>query len=454
MTSRPWRIATALIVSLGALVLIAAGAAGLFVEGMVRATLIRQAVAGVASTAHRAAGQLTLEQKVSTTRSLSEDLAVLATGATYVMVTGPGGGFELSKGTPPPTAPAGGWANVPPEGWFHYAGVPYAYARAPLEVSGATWQLFVVRQEGGEAALVGSLSKILVFGWLLLMGTLLVGILIVVREITQPLDRLRAFATKVAADPSQIGERLAAMDGLAEVEELSRAVNRMLARLEAAQRREQQFASDAAHALRTPVQVITGYLDTLRRWGQRDPAVRRQAMVALSREASGMEVLIQRLLTLSQVSGERANSNQRVDVGDLLTHILPDLQDVCARHPLIVDAPPELIAMADSALLSAVLRILVENADAYADPGGTVSVTARQEAVSVSVTVSNPGPPIPDDVLPHLFERFARGRQEANSSHFGLGLAIADLMVGQMNANWRVVSADGVVSFTVLLAST
>lgn len=96
-------------------------------------------------------------------------------------------------------------------------------------------------------------------------------------------------------------------------------------------------------------------------------------------------------------------------------------------------------------------RLLVENADAYADPGGEVRVGARRVTPRVEIWVTNPGPPIPEDVRAHLFERFYRGRQPASGEHVGLGLAIADQMVRQMRGSRRVECGDGLVVFAVSL---
>lgn len=446
-----WRIASALIASLGLVVLIASVAAGVFVYSMVRSTLIRQAMEEVGVTARSAGRRLAAEQRAQAHRSLSEDLADLATGGTYVMLTNAQGQFELSKGPSLPTAPMGGWARSPARGWFLYRGVPYAYARVGLGVDRSQWQLFVVRSEVGQAKLEAALGRILLLGGALLMVALLVGVLIVVREITQPLSRLRSFAARVADAPALHGEQLETASGLYEVDALTRAFNHMLERLEASHERERQFAGDAAHALRTPAQVIGGYLNTLAGWGQRNPAVRREALAALRREARGMQVLIQRLLTLSRLSVDMRPPVVRVPLAAFIEKILPDLHDTCAQHPLATAVAGDLVALADPDLLAAVLRILVENADAYADPGGPVGISARQVTPWVEIAVSNPGPPIPDDVRPHLFERFYRGRRSAASQHVGLGLAIADTMVGQMRGCWRVECAEGMVVFAVRL---
>ncbi len=444
-------IAAALLLALGLLLLVSASVGGVFVDRMVARTLTRQAIAEVQGRAVAVARDLIAEQRASTGRSLSEDLADIATGTTYALLTDARGRFELSKGPAPPTMPAGGWAAGPPQGWFSYGGVPYVYASQDVPVEGAVWRLIVVRREAGLSRVMLVLGRILLLGGALLALMLLVGVLTAVRAITRPLDALRAFAERVAGASGEAGPAPPADSGLSEVDALAGAFREMLARLEAGRERERQFASDVAHALRTPLQVISGYLTTLPRRGQEDEALRRQALATLRREVAGMGALIQRLLTLSQVSIDAPLALAPVDVDALLQETLPALRDSCPEHELVLRAGAAARACGDAALLAEGVRILVENADAYATSGGTVRVETASGGDWVEVAVTNPGPPLSAEVVPHLFERFQRGGRPAASGHVGLGLAIADRLVRRMGGAWRIDSAGGEVTFALRL---
>lgn len=449
---RPWRLASALMLSLGLLVLLASAAAGTVVDSLVRSTLIRESMHELVATATSAGTLLTREQQTRRHASLSEDLADLASGGTYVMLTSQSGRFQLSKGPPPPTGPAGGWLSGPATGWFRYQEIPYAYARSSLTIDRQPWDLVVVRSEPQQAQLIAALGRILLVAEALFIGTLMIGILVVVRQITDPLSALRRFAERVHTMPSPFA-RLPAAPSFREVEALTTAFNQMLDRLEAAQTREREFASDAAHALRTPVQVIRGYLATLSRWGQSDPQVRAQALAALTREAASMDVLIHRLLELARLETDSPAAQLSVlDLHHWLDDLLPDLEDTASHHPLELTLPQTARIWADSDLLAAVLRILVENADAYADEMGTVTIAVDVHGPLTTLYVKNPGPPIPDSTLPYLFQRFYRGNpRDGAASHYGLGLALADQMVQVMHGKWHVTSTDGQVGFGVIL---
>ena len=444
-------IAAALLVALGFLLLVSAAAAGVFVDRMVARTLTRQAIAEVQDRAVAVAGDLVAEQLASTGRSLAEDLTDIATGTTYALLTDASGRFELSKGPAPPTMPVGGWVAGPAQGWFRYGGIPYVYARRSVQVGGATWRLVLVREESGLARALVVLRRILLLGGALLAFMLLVGVLLAVRTITGPLHALRGFAQRVASGSGDPGPAPPAESGLAEVDALTGAFREMLVRLEASRERERQFASDVAHALRTPLQVISGYLTTLARRGDGDEPLRHQALGTLRREVAGMGALIQRLLTLSQVSVEAPLALAPISLDALLQEILPALRDSCPEHELVLRGGTVVRAWGDAELLAEVLRILVENADAYASAGGTVRVETGSGADWVEVAVINPGPALAPELIPHLFERFQRGGRPAASGHVGLGLAIADRLVRRMGAAWRIDGAAGEVTFAVRL---
>lgn len=447
----PRHIGTSFLLSLGVLVLVASAAAGFFVYAMVQSTLINQSVAEVSSVAHGAVRMLTYEQKLHRGRTLAEDMADLATTGTYVLLTTPEGQFLLSKGVVPPSQPARGWALVPASGWLQVQNVPYAYARVPLILSGKPQELIVVREEAHVEGLLQSLRDILLLAEALLMVSLLLGIHLVVRDLTKPLERLRDFADKVARNPG-LQERLDAGGGLYEVDLVTSGFNQMLDRLALAQERERQFASNAAHALRTPVQVIQGYLQTLSRWGRTDPETRSRALAALLAEASGMAELIERLLVLSRLDSDSTTPMcQAVALTEFLRVHGPEFNDTCMRHALVVEAEPDLVVWTDEALLLTLLRTLLENGDAYAYPDSVITLSAHRVGPGVDIRVTNQGPSIPSGEIPSLFERFQRGRESADSRHYGLGLAIADRIREQLHARWIVGSDDKETVFGMVL---
>ncbi len=437
---------------IGLAVAAAAVGAGLFVYGMARTTLINQGIREASVTVSMSAERLGQEAVRHPGHSPVEDVADLAAGRGYMLLLYPDGTPIAASGTLPPRTPRTGWLLTPAPGWFAVRGLPYVYARASVRLAHQAAVLVAVEPLNRTAALLRVLVKTLILGGLLLLLTSLAGVLWVVRQLTDPLRALQKAAEGMS--PERLDQSpITASSDLAEVVSLTASFNRMLQRLAAAHEREREFLSNASHSLRTPVQVIRGYARSLSQWGHQDPVSRQQAVKALVRESNAMETLIQRLLQLSRMASDQALDLQATELNAWMDAAEPDLQDACMHHPfavklderpLWVDTEPE--------LLKTVIGILVENADAYADPESEVRVVVERTPRGGRVEVVNSGPAIPDAMMGTLFQRFERGERRIGSNqHFGLGLAIADTIVRRVEGVWDVGSREGLTWFAVEL---
>ena len=448
---RSWPLAGALVGALGIVLAVGLLAAGTAIRSLVQGAVVQQSLHHAQVAAAAARSDLVRDQRAGSGHTLSSDVADLATGGTFVLITTRTGSFQLSKGIVPAAMPAGGWLSGPAQGWFAFKGTAYAYARTALPLGRQLNVLVVVQPHPGAAALLSTLTEVLwVVGGALLLS-LILGLLLVVQDVTEPLRALRTAAERVSESPADAGRRMPEPSTVREVQALTIALNRMLERLEAAQARERRFASDAAHALRTPVQVIRGYASTLSRWGHEDPTVRAEALAALNRSTAGLERLIQRLLELARLEGDSAVATfQPLDIAAWLRGTMPRLEDLAAHHPLALAGSAAAMGWSDPELLGALLAIWVENADAYADPDTTITIEVEPTPEGCRVAVVNAGPPIPEASLAHLAERFYRRHAESHD-HFGLGLALADRLVHALHARWTVRCSEHRVIFAVHL---
>ena len=451
MKHKTWRISTALLLSITILVLVTSLGSGFFIYSMVRSMLISGGIHDVVTVAHTATQQLAKERHQRPGRSPVEDLSDLATGHLYLLLVDAHGHFVVSSGSMPPTSPSVGWTNVPSQGWISDQGIPYVFAKLPIVLGVRKEYLIIVNPLDRSAALLKMLKTVLGLGGLLLFISSVIGVMIMIRQLTEPLRALKDAAENVTLS-SRIDEPISIPSKLAEVSSLSLSLNQMLTRLYQAQERERQFLSNAAHALRTPIHLIKGYARTLSQWGHHDPGVREEALKALVRESTAMDILVNRLLQMSRMEGgEPPRQLQPLDLRTFLSEILPDLRDTCLHHPLSIHTPhhTSLMVTSDHELLHTVLRILVENADEYANQESVVTVEVKEIEEYIQIAVKNHGPRIPQEMLGHLFERFYRANQPASSHHSGLGLAIAHLIVGILHGEWSVTSQDEETVFAI-----
>lgn len=358
------------------------------------------------------------------------------------------------------------------EGRTVLVGIPTA------EVSGALNTLILVEVCVTAAGLIAAS----------LAGTVLVGVAM------RPLRRVAATATRVAELPLHSGEVAllervpdAEADPRTEVGQVGAALNRMLGHVGSAlavrqesETRVRQFVADASHELRTPLASIRGYAELTRRVTGREPSdsgsVTRHALGRIESEADRMTGLVEDLLLLARLDAGRPLSYESTDLLPLVVDAVSDARVADAAavadalHHWRLDLPDEpagpVTVRADPARLQQVLVNLLANARTHTPPGTTVTVSVRQSERAgepVTLEVRDDGPGIPAELLPHVFERFARGDASrsrgdatdkatgATTGSTGLGLAIVQAVVSAHGGRVRVDSAPGRTVFAVEL---
>ncbi|WNV87717.1 HAMP domain-containing sensor histidine kinase [Umezawaea sp. Da 62-37] len=248
--------------------------------------------------------------------------------------------------------------------------------------------------------------------------------LIAARGVLRPVRALRAGVRRVA--DGELDTRLTA-SGTDELADLVRTFNTMAAELERTveelrrmDERSRRFVADVSHELRTPLTAMTAVVDAL----DEEPLTGDTSIAAgmVSTETRKLRTLVEDLIEISRFdAGVAALRTEPVDLPTLVAATLAargwtDLVEV--------DLPVELVCQVDRRRIDVVLANLVSNAFRH---GATpVTVELRSTADEVVVVVADSGPGLPEDVSPHVFERFykadsARGRSDGS----GLGLAIA-----------------------------
>ncbi|HEY9074928.1 MAG TPA: ATP-binding protein [Anaerolineaceae bacterium] len=188
------------------------------------------------------------------------------------------------------------------------------------------------------------------------------------------------------------------------------------------------FISIISHELKTPVALIKGYVSTLRREDARwDPSIVQDSLAVIEEEADRLTGLIENLLDASRLqAGGMALKRADVNLPDLAERIAKRFRTQTSRHTLVTDFPAQFpVIVADENRLQQVLANLVSNAIKYA-PGGEIRISGQVRPDNVIVCVSDEGPGIAQDDIPHIFDRFYRAPEMArNTKGAGLGLFLA-----------------------------
>jgi two-component system sensor histidine kinase BaeS len=299
----------------------------------------------------------------------------------------------------------------------------------PASVKSAAWRPFLT--DLLLAALAGAaIAAVLSF--------------LLARSIVRPLQRVAAATRALAADERH--QRLEP-EGTTELTALAEAFNQMAEQLAASRDAERAFLLSVSHELKTPLTAIRGYAEGLGE-GAFEPG---EAARVIATESGRLERLVRDLLDLARMNrSEFSVRSEAVDLGEVA-------REAARRHePIARGLGVELRAVAEESWVSGdadrILQIasnLVENALRETPAGGRVTV----EAEGARLIVTDTGPGIPEEDLPHAFERFYLydkiGRDRLIGS--GLGLAIVRQLATAMGGSVDVESGAGGTTFIVTL---
>ena len=271
----------------------------------------------------------------------------------------------------------------------------------------------------------------------------------------RPIAEISQAARAIAG--GALSKRINSSETESELGQLATVLNSTFARLEAAFAQQQQFTSDAAHELRTPVTVIlTQIQSTLNK--ERSGAEYRETLEACQRAAQRMRRLIESLMELARFdSGQEQLKRMNFDLAATARDCAELIGPLAAaRRVKIISELSPAACEGDPERISQILTNLLTNAVNYNQPEGEVRLKVAVQNGSAVVTVADTGQGIAAEDLPRVFERFYRGYQARSNAlgGAGLGLSICKAIVEAHGGTIEVVSEPGAgATFTVRLPS-
>lgn len=245
----------------------------------------------------------------------------------------------------------------------------------------------------------------------------------ILRRLIRPLEELTAVAHELGR--GHLGRRVG-VRGEDEIGRLGQAFDTMGAKLEAAEQQRRHLVSDVAHELRTPLTNLRGQLE-----GVMDGVLPMDRTVAASLLEESMQLgrLVDDLQELSLAdSGRLRLDRNRISLAATIEKALAGMAPGGPR--VVSDLDPDLEVLADAVRLRQILDNLLSNAGRYA--ASEIRIEAfRADGCHVQIVVTDDGPGIPAEDLPHVFDRFYRvdSSRQRTTGGSGLGLAIARRLV-------------------------
>ena len=210
-------------------------------------------------------------------------------------------------------------------------------------------------------------------------------------------------------------------------------------------RMRRDFVANASHELRSPLTVISGYLDSL----AEDPALEKswgQPISQMQQQATRMNTVVSELLELSRLeSAGRASKDEAVDVGALLASAKKSFLGRVGVAAIEVDSKSSALLLAVGNEIESLITNLLSNAVRHTPADGHITLTWLVDSDGAEIVVEDTGEGIPSDQIPRLTERFFRvhrGRAREDGG-VGLGLAIVKHVLGRHDGELRVSSEMG-----------
>ncbi|MBO9597741.1 MAG: HAMP domain-containing protein [Cohnella sp.] len=236
--------------------------------------------------------------------------------------------------------------------------------------------------------------------------------------------------------------KLSGREESVELQQLVRAFNQMIERLDRTIEHQKHFVADASHELKTPLTVISSYADMLKRWGRDNAEVRDEAIEAISKETQRLQNLIRSMLTLAEAEQDAWLKMDRFDVYGVIRELSETLGTTFHRE-IRVHSDGNVKMRGDKDKIRQLLLILIDNAIKYSKEPIDVRVRSAKSAVKIEVTDYGIG--VPEHEIPYLFERFYRvdNARRRTTGGSGLGLSIAKKIIDMHEGKVDVYSKPG-----------
>jgi signal transduction histidine kinase len=226
-----------------------------------------------------------------------------------------------------------------------------------------------------------------------------------------------------------------------EVQDLTRAFNAMVARVESSQKSQRDFLANVSHELKTPLTSIQGFAQAILDNTADTPEARKQAAQIIYAEAGRMHRMALDLLDLARLEAGTADLKMSCGCSLLLKSIVEKSSPQAQKAAIYLRTNiPENLPMVfgDGDRLAQVFTNLVDNALKFTPANGQVTLSAVHTGAEVEISIADTGPGIPKESLSRVFDRFyqvdpsrsrAGGESAAGQRGAGLGLAIVQEIV-------------------------
>lgn len=345
--------------------------------------------------------------------------------------------FDTSQLTSPPLAGGQAWATLDPGGHD-------PHVLEVLSVSLPDGTIFQVGKSTEHRAEILNRFRdvlLLVLGGILLIGV--AGGAIVTHSALAPLRALTETVSSIMRT-GRTSARVPVVTRGDALGDLVTMVNAMLDRIDTVVGGMHDALDNVAHDLRTPMSRVRGTAESA--LPSSDPEVLRGALAECIEEIDRVVGMLNTLMDISEAqTGTMALKREPVALSELVGQTVDLYEDLADERGVGIDTdvPADLVAPVDRNRMRQVLANLVDNAVKYTGSGGRVDIRATTEGPNVIISVSDTGTGIPQEELPHVWDRLYRGDKSRSTRGLGLGLSLVKAIVEAHGGRASISSIPG-----------
>lgn len=295
-----------------------------------------------------------------------------------------------------------------------------------------------------EENFVSTLRLAMVLLPLLVLLTALLGYYMTGRTL-HPVGTITQTVRSIQKD-GDLSRRIALGNGKDEIYQMAATFDSLLERIEKSLKREQQFTSDVAHELRTPISIMLLQCEDLLHQKDMDEETR-DGIKILHQKASHLSQMVSQLLMLSRVDQGRAKVEKEIVNFSELTEMAVEEMKMQAQEKQIsvyANVQSDLYVLGDETLLIRMWMNLLQNAVKYGKENGQIFVFLRKWREEIQAEITDDGIGIREEDLPHIWERFYQAdTSRTRGDSAGLGLAMVQWIINEHGGTIQVKSKLG-----------
>lgn len=225
----------------------------------------------------------------------------------------------------------------------------------------------------------------------------------------------------------------------------------MLVRLNNQNKKQTEFIHNSSHELKTPLFIIGGYIDMIKRWGKKDSEVLSEALISIEDETKSMNLLIEKLLFIAKES-EIQSQKCEIELSEIVLGCISNLK-VQYPESKIEFRPEYTIIDSDEGLIKLLVKNLLENCVKYGNNNPiVVAIDKNIENNEAILTIKDNGIGMDEEELSQIYDRFYRANKSRSKDikGHGLGMSIVKRVVDILNIKIDIKSAKNIGTTTKL----